>query len=284
MAQRRMFSMKIINSARFLKMPVSSQLLYFHLGLQADDDGVVEAYNILRMTNCTEDDLKILVAKSFVIVLNEDLVSFITDWTEHNLIRPDRKVNSIYKDLLLQIVPDAELVSKRPRADSKKLISSPMDGQRTDNGQVTDGIGKDRLGKDRLGKDKLGKDKNFSSDSDEYRLSTYLWKYIKKNNEQAKEPKLENWAKTFDLMIRIDKRAVDDIKKRIVFSQQNDFWYKNILSPDKLRKHYETLTLQMQEPKYAKNIKKGSFNDYEQRDYDFDDLERKLLGWDNNDK
>jgi len=59
MAQRRMFSKKIINSAKFLKMPVSTQCLYFHLGLNADDEGVVEGFNIMRMICATEDDLKI---------------------------------------------------------------------------------------------------------------------------------------------------------------------------------------------------------------------------------
>ncbi|MGK0466660.1 hypothetical protein [Clostridium sp.] len=272
MAQRRMFSMKIINSARFLKMPVSSQLLYFHLGLQADDDGVVEAYNTLRMTNCTEDDLKILVAKDLVIVLNEDLVSFITDWKEHNLIRPDRKINSIYKGLLLKIVPDVDLVTKRARTDLKKMIEAPMDGQRTDNGQAMDGIGKVRLGKVSL---KI--EKTFLSDSDEYRLSSYLWNYIKKNNEQAKKPNMQKWSKGFDSILRIDSRTIDDIKKVIVFSQKNEFWYKNILSPDKLRKHYEKLTLQMKEPKYEKG--KGKFVDNcIQRDTNYDELEKKLLG------
>lgn len=142
--------MKIINSARFLKMPSSSQLLYFHLGLNADDDGVVEGYNILRMTGCSEDDLRVLVAKNFIIVLNEDLVSFVTDWNEHNLIRPDRKIDSIYKDLLLQIVPGVEMVTKTQRSDVKKLMDSP----RTDNGQPTVGVGKVSLGEDKIVKDK----------------------------------------------------------------------------------------------------------------------------------
>ncbi|MDO4975471.1 MAG: hypothetical protein Q4E61_04075, partial [Alphaproteobacteria bacterium] len=87
MAERRMFSKKIIDSARFLKMPISSQALYFHMGVRADDDGVVEGYNVMKMTGATEDDLKVLVAKGFVTVLNDDLVSYINDWKEHNLIR-----------------------------------------------------------------------------------------------------------------------------------------------------------------------------------------------------
>ena len=67
MASRRMFSKRLINSARFLKMPISCQALYFHLGLNADDDGIVEAYNVIKTIGCTEDDLKVLVAKGFVV-------------------------------------------------------------------------------------------------------------------------------------------------------------------------------------------------------------------------
>ena len=119
MAERRMFSKRIIESARFLRMPASSRLLYFDLGMRADDDGVVEAYTVIRATGATEDDFKILVAKNFLKVLNEDMVSYITDWSENNRIRPDRKVDSIYKGLLIQVLPDVELVEKRERADYK---------------------------------------------------------------------------------------------------------------------------------------------------------------------
>lgn len=65
-------------------MPVSCQALYFHLGLNADDDGVVEAFGLMRMLGNSEDDIKILVAKGFVQVLNEDLVTYILDWGENN--------------------------------------------------------------------------------------------------------------------------------------------------------------------------------------------------------
>ena len=132
MASRRMFSIRLINSARFLKMPISSQALYFHLGLMADDDGVVEAYNVIKSVGCTEDDLKILVAKGFVQVLNEDLVSYITDWNENNSIRADRKIDSIYKDLLVSVNPDVKLLEKRPRAD---VVKKQMDNQWTTNGR-----------------------------------------------------------------------------------------------------------------------------------------------------
>ena len=145
-----MFSLAIINSARFLKMPIDSQVLYFHLGLRADDDGIVEAYPIMKMLGNTEDNLKVLVAKKFVKILNDDLVSFITDWREHNLIRADRKIDSIYKDLLLQIMPEVKLIEPKQRADIKQITRQ----QRTDNGRPVDGIGEERLGEDSLGKKK----------------------------------------------------------------------------------------------------------------------------------
>ena len=174
MANRRMFSCRIIGSARFLKMPISSQALYFHLGLHADDDGVVEAYNVLKQVGCSEDDLRVLVSKGFIQVLNDDLVSYITDWNENNYIRADRKIDSIYKDLLVSMNPEIQLIEKRPRADVRpKAIDAtysdsedentngqPMDNQWTTNGQPMDGIGEDRLGEDKLREDKLGKENN----------------------------------------------------------------------------------------------------------------------------
>lgn len=122
MATKRMFSIRIIDTARFMKMPISCQALYFHLALRADDDGVVEAYNVMRLLGCSEDDLRVLVAKKFVQVLNEDLVSYINDWTVHNSIRADRKIDSIYKELLISVNPDIQLVEKKQRADVKKAI------------------------------------------------------------------------------------------------------------------------------------------------------------------
>ena len=148
MAERRMFSKRIVGSARFLKMPISTQCLYFHLGLNADDDGIVEAYTTIKQIGATEDDLKVLVAKGFCTVLNEDLVTYITDWRENNKLRADRKIDSIYKDLLIQMVPDADVQQARRRADLKPLAEGgrPADVQGTS-------LGPHRLGKDRLGKD-----------------------------------------------------------------------------------------------------------------------------------
>lgn len=152
MAQRRMFSPKIIGSARFIKMPLEAQALYFHLGINADDDGIVEAYPVLRMTGVNEDVFRILVGKGFIRVLNDDLVSFILDWHEHNLIRADRKIDSIYKDLLVQVLPDTELITARPRADRGNLNTGQRGRPRKRDVNGTS-MGRHRLGKDSIGKD-----------------------------------------------------------------------------------------------------------------------------------
>ncbi|MBN3348312.1 Replication protein O [Clostridium botulinum] len=89
------------------------------------------------------------------------------------------------------------------------------------------------------------KKNNYMSNSNEYRLAEYLYKHILKNNPKTKEPNLQNWAKIFDYILRIDKRELDEVKTLIVFCQEHAFWYKNILSPDKLRKQYDRLVLEM---------------------------------------
>ena len=103
MAERRMFAKSVINSARFLTTPPSSRLLYYDLGMAADDDGVVEAFTVMRTTGAADDDLRVLVSKGFVSLLNDELVAYITDWSTNNQIRKDRYQPSIYKNLLVKL-------------------------------------------------------------------------------------------------------------------------------------------------------------------------------------
>lgn len=103
MAERRMFAKSVINSARFLTMPPSSRLLYYDLGMAADDDGVVEAFTVMRTTGAADDDLRVLVSKGFVSLLNDELVAYITDWSTNNQIRKDRYQPSFYKNLLVKL-------------------------------------------------------------------------------------------------------------------------------------------------------------------------------------
>lgn len=103
MAERRMFAKAVVNSARFLRMPQTSRLLYYDLGMAADDDGIVEAFTVIRTTGAAEDDLRVLAAKGFVTVLNDDLVSYIADWSTNNQLQKDRYHPSIYAELLVKL-------------------------------------------------------------------------------------------------------------------------------------------------------------------------------------
>lgn len=97
MAQRRMLSNKVIDTDWFLDMPITSRLLYYDLNLRADDDGFVASpKKISKMIGCSDDDLKILVSKSFVILF-ENGVIVIKHWKIHNLIRADRYNETEYK-------------------------------------------------------------------------------------------------------------------------------------------------------------------------------------------
>ncbi|MCP3683371.1 MAG: hypothetical protein GY861_11840 [bacterium] len=98
MAQRRMFSKSITNSSQFLMMPQSSQNLYFHLGMNADDDGFCEHFTLMRMTESKPDDLKILATKGFVQVF-DDKVLIIKHWKENNYLRADRYTASKYLEI-----------------------------------------------------------------------------------------------------------------------------------------------------------------------------------------
>lgn len=121
MAERRMFARAVTGGARFLRMPVTSRLLYYDLGMAADDDGCVEAFAVMRMTGATEDDLKVLVSKGFVRVLNEDLVVYITDWQANNQIRKDRYHEGRYKGLIdceVGALPDNQVTTEwQPRVN-----------------------------------------------------------------------------------------------------------------------------------------------------------------------
>lgn len=147
MANRRMFSNRIARSAKFLQMPLEAQALYFHLILNADDDGVVEVYPITRTLGTASDIIKILLTKEFIVQLNEDQVMLINNWLEHNSIRADRKVDSIYKHLIPENIA---LLKAKPRTDVE-------DNSKRLGGQSTDGLSKVRLGKVKLSKVKTDK-------------------------------------------------------------------------------------------------------------------------------
>ena len=98
-----MFAKTIIDSDAFLDMPQSTQLLYFHLSMRADDDGFINnPKKIQRMIGCSEDDLKILITKKFIITFESGVI-VIKHWKIHNYIRNDRYKETTYKEEIMLI-------------------------------------------------------------------------------------------------------------------------------------------------------------------------------------
>lgn len=106
MAQRRMFSRKITETDRFLEMPLSSQALYFHLNMGADDEGFIDkAKTIQRTIGASDDDMKLLIAKGFIIPFDSGVV-VIRHWRIHNYIRSDRFQSTLHQDEKTQLEYD----------------------------------------------------------------------------------------------------------------------------------------------------------------------------------
>ena len=152
MAERRMVSKTIMQTQKFLRLPLEAQALYVHLVINSDDDGIVEAFPVVRMIGASEDSLGLLVIKQFIKPLNQDMVYFITDFNEQNKIRPDRHKPSIHRDLAIQQL-GLEVDGSRLVEPGKAVLELKEECQTVD-GQVTDkcphSIGKDSIGKDSI--------------------------------------------------------------------------------------------------------------------------------------
>lgn len=141
MAERRMIAKTIIDSDLFLDMPMSTQCLYFHLNMRADDDGFINnPKKIQRMIGCNDDDIKLLIAKNFIIPFESGVV-VIKHWKIHNYIRMDRYKETLYKEEKSQLVTDKSKEYILGRPDDIPLVDQRLT--------------QDRLGKDRLGKDNI---------------------------------------------------------------------------------------------------------------------------------
>lgn len=152
MAERRMFSKTIIDSDMFLDMPTSSRLLYFDLSMRADDDGFVNSpKKIIRMTGASNDDLKLLIAKNFIIPFESGVV-VIKHWKIHNYIRNDRYKPTICQDEMSMITENK---------NKEYVIDDGIPVVDQTETQV-------RLGKDSIGKDSIDKSKESKHKHGEY--------------------------------------------------------------------------------------------------------------------
>ena len=139
MAERRMFAKSIVESDAFLDMPLSTQALYFHLGMIADDDGFVNSpKKVVRMISASEDDLNLLVLKRFILTFESGII-VIKHWKMNNYIPKDRYKESVYT------LEKSQLQVKENSSYTECIQTVyKMDTQ-------------DRIGKDRLDKESIDK-------------------------------------------------------------------------------------------------------------------------------
>ena len=222
MSERRMFTQKIVDSDAFLDMPLSAQCLYFHLNMRADDDGFVNnPKKIQRMLGATEDDLKLLLAKRFIIGFASGVI-VIKHWRMHNLLRKDRynptQYREEYKTLELK-----ENGSYTERGNQLATSWQPNGNQMA----PQDSIGKDSIVEDNTvssiedGRERPKKTISFlvSLFSDEFEE---VWKMYPK--KQGKSEALKAYAKA-----RNDGTSKEDIvsglKKYISYTQGRETRY-----------------------------------------------------------
>ena len=153
MAERRMFAKSVIDSDLFLDMPPTTQMLYFHLAMRADDDGFINnPRRIQRMIGASDDDMRILIAKQFILTFQSGVI-VIRHWKIHNYIQKDRYRPSTCeeKDFICLDKTKAYEIS-----DTKCIHDVSKEDTDLDTNRVQDGyVGKVRLGKVRLGKVRL---------------------------------------------------------------------------------------------------------------------------------
>ncbi|HBA1486824.1 TPA: DNA replication protein [Enterococcus faecalis] len=242
-----MFAKTIIDSDTFLDMPLSTQSLYFHLSMRADDDGFINnPKKIQRMVGCGDDDLKLLMAKRFILVFDSGVI-VIKHWKIHNYIRNDRYKPTLYQE------EKAELAEKNSKAytfkteviESENHLGIPDDnrmGYQMDT-QV-------RLGKDRLVKDKKKNSVEPSSTMPE--LFEKVWKtYPKKTNKKkAREQFLKKFKTEEDL-----ESFKKGYKDYLAYIKLNDWYHPQELfrwiRDDRYNDEYD-LSQTNKQPAYSK--------------------------------
>ena len=217
MPKRRMFSLDIVDSDAFLDMPLSTQSLYFHLAMRADDDGFIDkSKRIMRAIGSSDDDMRLLLHKNFVIPF-DDGVCVIKHWRMHNYIRSDRYKETNYIEKKAQLG-----LKENGSYTTKSNLGIPSDIPTVDAGKV------------RLGKGSIGKGNTLSSKHD-----VVYREVIEYLNEKANTQYKPTSRKTQSLIkARVAENFTIDDFKQVIDNKVAD-WLKN----DDMRKYLRPETL-----------------------------------------
>lgn len=238
MAERRMMAKSIIDTDIFLDMPISSQNLYFHMLLRADDDGFISnPKSILRTIGASEDDLKLLLVKQYIFGFESGVV-VIKDWKVHNYIRSDRyKPSQLPEKNFVCISETGSYELNNTETTSSIPTGRQLVYQRYPTGIPTGRQlvypGKDRLGKDRLGKDK---DKNCRLSDKSSTVVSEIIDYLNQKTGKHFRKSIANTTRAINARIK-EGFTVDDFKAVIdkkVIEWGKDERMKQYLRPQTL--------------------------------------------------
>ena len=227
MPNRRMFSLKIVDTDAFLEMPQTSQLLYFHLCMRADDDGFVSnPKKISKMISSGDDDMKVLTIKRFIIPFESGVI-VIKHWRMHNLIRSDRYTETNY-------------------LKEKSKLTIKKNGSYTEINKTKQDVipnGNQMATQDRLGKDRLGKDSKISSKEDTAKPTSYgnedinkVISFLKEKLGGSPDGTIKQNRQFANLLLKRikkeypDKDAPDVICSLIEIAMKDQFHAKNATS------------------------------------------------------
>lgn len=217
MAEKRMFSNKLIDTDLFLELPISSQNLYFHLGMRADDDGFVDKpKTIMKVVGAKEDDLKILIMKRFIIPFDNGLI-VIRHWRLNNYLRSDRynetkyleekSMLSIKKNGEYELKNDVGIPSGLPNTINLNLnTNNSLDNtiNLVENKEINNKERKEL----KTTKKKYGKYQRILLSNDEFEKlceefgKEYIEMVIERIDEYVEENNNKNKYKNFNLVIR----------------------------------------------------------------------------------
>ena len=231
MAERRMFSKSVIDSDLFLDMPQSTQLLYFHLAMHGDDDGFINnPKSIMRNAGCRDDDMKLLMAKQFIIPFDSGVV-VIKHWRIHNYIRSDRYSETKY-------ISEKSLLAI---SENKEYELLKQDNGMTCGIPTVDSLDTQvRLGKDSIGKDSIGKNKKKKKPYllDSYSKNEELISSLKDFIEMRKKIKAPMTERAVNLMLsKLSSMANDDTEKIKIINQSIMNSWKGIFPIKEEKRH-----------------------------------------------
>ena len=260
-----MFAKTIIDSDAFIDMPLSTQALYFHLSMRADDEGFINnPKKIQRVIGASDDDLKILIGKKFIIPFESGIV-VIKHWRIHNYIRRDRLQETKYQEerALLEVKKNGSYTF------ASDICQSDV-SQLTDTCQSDVSIDKYRLDKSRLDKDSIGE-------------------YMPDETSDTPAPKEAKHKHGAYMHVLLKDSELKSLQSDYGEQMTNDcitFLDEYIeMKGYKAKSHYlcirkwvvDAVKERQRKTQPAKQSN-NKFNNFEHREYDFDAIERQLLG------